>query len=95
MLGLHHQAIREKMLYEINTNCPKMNLKILSREIDIKKNHRETLELKISISKIKEEIIGQGQKQNGDMKRGVCELEDRSEEILHAKQQKKKIGKIS
>jgi len=29
------------------------------------------------------------------MKRGVCELEDRSKEILDAKQQKKKIRKIS
>lgn len=66
MLGLHHQAIRKKMLYEINTNSLKMNLKILSQEIDIKKNHRETLELKNSISKINEEITGQGQKQNGD-----------------------------
>lgn len=26
------------------------------------------------------------------MKRGVCELEDRSKEILHAKQQKKNWG---
>ena len=46
------------MLYEINTNSLKMNLKILSQEIDIKKNHRETLELKNSISKINEEITG-------------------------------------
>jgi len=29
------------------------------------------------------------------MKRGVCKLEDRSKEILDAKQQKKKIRKIS
>ena len=46
------------MVYEINTNSLEMNLKILSWEIDIKKNHVETLELKNSISKIKDKITG-------------------------------------
>ena len=46
------------MLYEINTDSPETNLKILSREIDVKKNHREALELKNSSSEIKGEITG-------------------------------------
>ena len=56
--------------------------RILSQEIDIKKNYMETLELKNSIRSRMEMT-----------ERGISELEDRLIEILHAKQQReKKIG---